>query len=268
MLSHPREREIAKAIIGFPCAGVHVASLRLQRRRPSAILCYHSIAAPASPGRVTPQVFHRQIHWLRENQRVLPLVDVLRGAEGVALTFDDAYTTVADAAAPLLAEHQLPYTVAVPVGRVGERLEPHVPLSLPEHVMAWDALGKLPGHVTFASHLMTHRAVQELTDAELADELRASRSELARRFPDRTIDVVIWPYGDGGDRATGLAREAGYCAALAGGWGVNPKPGEFEYRRVGVDDDDGPARLWAKIAGGWNWINWARPAVGVVTSRR
>lgn len=267
----PRRRgiiQLLKPIVAGVAAPLHIGVLAAGKRRPAAVLCYHSVAVPARPGRVTPGQFRDQIAWLSQHYSVVSLTEVLRGEPGIALTFDDAYTTVAENAAPLLAAAGLPYTVAVPTGRLGSALEPLDPQCLPERVMSWEELGALPGQVTFASHMVTHRPVSELTDLELVQELERSRTSLFDRLGDQVVDVVIWPYGASDQRAREAARSVGYTHALAGGWGTDPRPDSFEHRRIGVDELDTPTRLWMKVSGGWNWISHARSAAAFVRHRQ
>jgi len=70
---------------------------------------------------VSPENFARQLRWLRENRTVMSLTDFAAGhrdgtlpENAAALTFDDGYCCVAEAAAPLLSEQAMPATVFLP----------------------------------------------------------------------------------------------------------------------------------------------------------
>ena len=89
------------------------------------ILCYHGICADKLTGQpwvpayfVTAAAFERQLAYLGQNARVLPLSEaVARLRDGslpsnaVSLTFDDGYTNNLELAYPLLHKYQMPATI-------------------------------------------------------------------------------------------------------------------------------------------------------------
>jgi peptidoglycan/xylan/chitin deacetylase (PgdA/CDA1 family) len=100
------------------------------------ILMYHSVAENEAakfiepPNRISPPMFDRQMAFLREHRRVVPLSqlvdDIACGksppAGTVCITFDDGYRDNLTTAAPILEKHKLPATLFLATGYV-ERAE-------------------------------------------------------------------------------------------------------------------------------------------------
>jgi peptidoglycan/xylan/chitin deacetylase (PgdA/CDA1 family) len=97
---------------------------RFRPRVQPAILMYHRVATDTfDPWElaVRPELFARQLAWLRSRRTVLPLAEFSRlhragelPAKAVAITFDDAYACVAEVAAPMLETAGVPATIFVP----------------------------------------------------------------------------------------------------------------------------------------------------------
>src|SRR3989338_3960849 len=98
--------------------------------KPTArILIYHRIADPQNDPYllcVSPQNFHAQIKFLKENFRVVPLVQLVQEVrskklknETVAITFDDGYVDNLHNALPILEEYGVPATIFITAGYVG-----------------------------------------------------------------------------------------------------------------------------------------------------
>jgi peptidoglycan/xylan/chitin deacetylase (PgdA/CDA1 family) len=111
-------------------------------RARTLILCYHRVSdAPTDPWSlsVTPKNFADQLELLRE--RCTPtrlrdlsrtLVDAPPTRPGVVVTFDDGYADNLHNAKPLLERYEIPATVFVPTGYVGQA-----------HELWWDELDRI-----------------------------------------------------------------------------------------------------------------------------
>ena len=102
---------------------------RFERLRTSrfVILCYHGIGESGNPLGVAPtrELFEKQMRFLRENYRVVPLDEAcreMRGSErsepGVVITFDDGYRSAYTVAFPILQKYGLPATIYLTVESV------------------------------------------------------------------------------------------------------------------------------------------------------
>lgn len=201
-----------------------------------AVLTYHSIDPSGSVISVDESTLQRHVDFLASGRvRVLPLDDLLEAPDdddAVALTFDDGFENFATAAWPRLSAAGLPATVFVVSDRTGDDNrwygddEPGIP-TLP--LMEWDTLGRLAEEgLSLGSHTRTHRRCPTLSDAELEDEMHASREEIRARTGAEATSVA-YPYGDHDDRSVAAAR-----AAYASAWTT-------ELAVLGAGDD--PHRL-------------------------
>ncbi|MCU1486941.1 MAG: polysaccharide deacetylase [Actinomycetia bacterium] len=239
-----------------------VAMVR-QLRGPNhaSILCYHAVAEPEGPGAIAPHRFGAHVEWLAGHCDVVSLQDVLAGAQGVALTFDDGYRSMTTAG-QTLAVAGLPYAVAVPTGHVGGRAAWDERAEFDTQLLSWDEVNALPGAATVVSHGHEHVDVRTLSDDELHRQLVLSQKLLHEQVVGPAVlDVLVWPYGAYDHDAEAVARRAGFRATLAGGWGDGGRP-RFTRRRLGVETDDTAADLAVKIAGGCNWLDLVRRARG------
>ncbi len=144
----------------------------------------------------------------------------------VAITFDDAFASVYEHAAPLLEELGWPATVFVPTGAV-ERDEPMRWLldngcAEPSDIgqlrpLAWDQIESLAARGwEIGSHSVSHPLLSTLSVAERREELVTSREAIAERVG--ACVSVSYPWGEVNDVVAEAARQAGYTAGggLAG----------------------------------------------------
>ena len=191
------------------------------------VLCYHGVSEdwPADFS-ITPGRLADQLRWFLDRRyRPATFTAAARGeldGRVLAVTFDDAYRSVAELAAPLLAELGVTGTVFAPTRFVrdqdargwdgtdewaGSRWEGELA------VLGWDGLRLLAeAGWEVGSHTRTHPRLTRLADEELREELAGSRAEVEEGLggPCRSL---AYPYGDLDDRVAAAAREAGYAAA-------------------------------------------------------
>jgi len=129
------------------------------------ILIYHSVNG--GPLSIAIDKFSAQMAWLAKNAEVVSL-DSLLSLEReaypglrVAITFDDGYRSVHDAAAPVLAKHKFPATVYINSGHIhdtrhehSDTLQGHYP---DETFMTWSEVNHLQGQGwSIGSHGVEH----------------------------------------------------------------------------------------------------------------
>jgi peptidoglycan/xylan/chitin deacetylase (PgdA/CDA1 family) len=210
------------------------------------VLCYHAISDGWEHAlAVTPRAFARQLRSLvGRGYRPLAADRLLLGPRrGLHVTFDDAYRSVLSAL-PTLRALGLPATIFVSTGFADEGR----PLDVPElaaeaaahpdelATMRWDELRAIAGDdVEIGSHTVSHPHLSRLSDAELDDELAASRARVEDELR-RPCRFFAFPYGEHDARVQAAVRRAGYEAAFALGAGsdrANPfaLPRSDLYRR-------------------------------------
>jgi peptidoglycan/xylan/chitin deacetylase (PgdA/CDA1 family) len=178
-----------------------------------AILTYHSIDPSGSPVSVDVAAFRHHVDWLASGAvAAVPLERILAltGRDAVAITFDDAFLSLATTGWPLLRERGLPATVFVPTGRVGSdnswggRKEAGIPeLTL----CGWDDLARMAEEgLAIGSHTASHAHLDQLGEDDVRSELAESAAEIERRLGVRPR-AFCYPYGDYDDRAVRIAAE-------------------------------------------------------------
>ena len=224
------------------------------------ILCYHAVSEDwPTDYVVTPGDLERQIdHLLARGYRAVTFAEAARGAPGrvMAVTFDDAYASIADRAYPVLARLGVPGTVFVPTdfpdrrepmswpGMEGWLDGPHEDELLPA---SWRQLQRLAeAGWEVASHTRSHPKLTSLSDAELHAELAGSRSELIQRIGGG-CGSLSYPFGYYDDRVVRFARSAGYTAA-ATLLGAISAPSPMTTPRIGIYRGEGMGIFRLKVS--------------------
>ena len=228
-------------------------------------LCYHRIEVPPAGATsdtnfVTPDRFASHLRLLASfGCTGVTIRDIARWQRGqlnlparaIAITFDDAYTSVHTYAIPLLNELSWPCTIFVVTSEVGgsNAWDAHAPRA---PLMDADTLRSLAaaGH-EIGSHSRTHRRIRGLADAAAHDELSASRAALEAivRVP---VESFAFPYGSHDRRALDHVRDAGYNSACtlkrwANGRSSNP----LRLGRMSVGGPMSAYTLTAKLCKLW-----------------
>jgi peptidoglycan/xylan/chitin deacetylase (PgdA/CDA1 family) len=183
-----------------------------------------------------------------------------RRSEGknVAVTFDDGFRSVVENAVPELTKRNIPFTVFVPSGCLGERpswVRDPAHRFWEERVLSAAELRGLATVplATLGSHSVTHPNLMEV-DAEHAEqELVDSRADLqcAAGVP---IDLFSFPHGAHNAALIDQARRAGYRRVFT----IDPTTIDgdshlYTVGRVAADPDDWPVEFRLKIAGAYRW---------------
>ena len=192
------------------------------------ILAYHAVSSGWPSGLAIPErTLRAQLSLLKgRGYASMTFRELERRRElgslphrSVVITFDDGYASTMRAK-PILDE--LGYTATVfPVLRFVESGEPlcwpgienwrHSAHRAELEPLSWEQLEQLvEGGWEVGSHTVGHRRLPELSDQELAAQLRDSRGPIAERLGD--CDTVAYPYGDGDERVASVAAPMGYLA--------------------------------------------------------
>jgi peptidoglycan/xylan/chitin deacetylase (PgdA/CDA1 family)/glycosyltransferase involved in cell wall biosynthesis len=193
------------------------------RRAPA--LVYHHIG-PWQPGTypgltVSPKQFERQIRWLARlgYTSIRPADWVRWQREGLGLpekpiiiTFDDAYSDLAEYALPILRQYGFGATVFVVTERLGgtntwdeARGSSTLRLMTAEQIQYWAGQG-----MEFGAHSRTHPDLTKLSEAECFDEIAGSKNDLAGLLGIPIVSFA-YPYGKYNDTARNLVRNHFDC---------------------------------------------------------
>jgi peptidoglycan/xylan/chitin deacetylase (PgdA/CDA1 family) len=221
------------------------------------ILYYHGIP------RTYRHDFARQMQMLRRGALVFPANyrgTLPSGKPNVAITFDDAYISVAENALPELAVCGFHSTIFVPVGSLGSRpnwvmegngADPR------EVVMSAERIAALSSSlVTFGSHSITHPHLSRMKFDDARKEIEGSRDKLEHLIKEK-IRLFAFPYGDHDASTVDLCRAAGYDYIFS----IVPQPvktedSSFVRGRVQVEPFDWPLEFFLKYSGAYVWVSY------------
>lgn len=227
------------------------------------VLCYHAVSEdwPAALS-VTPQRLEAQLRFLTERGYQGATFAEATGdsppaLKTVAITFDDAYRSVVELAAPILERYGFPATVFVPTAHV----DTDEPMSWPgidgwvggpheaELVPAtWRQLRELADRGwEIGSHTRTHPRLTTLDDSTLETELGDSRREVEQAL-GRPCLTIAYPYGDEDERVERATAAAGYERAAALPYPRSHAAAALRWPRVGVYHDDDLTRFGRKVS--------------------
>ncbi|HST26687.1 MAG TPA: polysaccharide deacetylase family protein [Gaiellaceae bacterium] len=218
------------------------------------VLCYHAVSDSWRHLLSVPAgALEAQLDLLiRRGFRPVSATEAAAGTGKLLhVTFDDALTSVRNVL-PVLERTGAKATVFACTAYASDGR----PLAVPElegepaeelETMQWDELRELAERgIEIGSHTVSHPHLPRLSDAELADELRASKQQLEDELR-RPCPTLAYPFGDCDDRVRSAARAAGYETAF----GLPGDPtwrDRFDVFRVGVWNGESPRRVGLKAS--------------------
>ena len=217
------------------------------------VLYYHAVAE------ADVAAFERQMAWLANHANLVHADhagELDRQRPNVAVTFDDAFESVAINGLPAIIRHRIPVTIFVPTGWLGRppgwQMESE---DRDERVMDAAQLRGLPrGQVRFGSHTVDHPRLSTLTPAERERQLVASREMLEIMF-ESPIDTLAFPYGDHDQRTIDQARLAGYRHVFTIlPEAIRPEAGAISRGRTAVAASDDLGLFALKARGAFEWM--------------
>lgn len=223
------------------------------------ILTYHAIdpgwQAPLS---VPPELFARHLAWLHRSRALVPLEDAVprpgatRPTEAIALTFDDAFTSVYDHAMPVLERLRVPATIFL----IAKTLDGghadvdwvDAPPVHPLRVLDRTQVKELQAAgVRFGSHSYSHDDLTTLGYDACVEDLRRSRDVLEELLGE-PVTTLAYPRGRHDETVRRAAADAGFTWSF--GLAVPERvAGPQAVSRVGVYPGDSPWSLWVKTRG-------------------
>ena len=166
-----------------------------------AILTLHGVDPSGSVLSIAPEELASLVAAIRASGcEIVPLADLVGApapARRVALTFDDGFASVHDAALPILRDAGAPATLFLTTGWLGrDNRWPGQPSFAPVFPMLrWEQVETLATHgFRIEAHSVDHPDLRALSDAALEDELARCDEEIARRI-GRAPEAFAYPYG-------------------------------------------------------------------------
>jgi folate-dependent phosphoribosylglycinamide formyltransferase PurN/peptidoglycan/xylan/chitin deacetylase (PgdA/CDA1 family) len=253
----------------------------LRATHPVRVFTFHRISDLCRDAMtVSPEVFRRQVDYVRRYHDMVPLeraLDLLASGARLrrpvaVLTFDDGYRSVFDHAWPAMAARGVLGCCFVCTDLVGtDRRFPHDAASpIREHlgVMAWQHLRALRrAGWSVGGHTATHARLSLCESDGLRDEVARPLTALRDRLGVTAV-AMAYPFGQARDVPPGfpdVVRRLGYVACFSNYGGENGPPAEcWNLRRIDLGGDR-PGYAWKAYAHGIDlgrvraWWNTPRP---------
>lgn len=167
----------------------------------ATVLVYHRVGESAHPStNVTEAQFEAHLAYLADNDyTVVPLGEIVAWLEdeaalprrAVAITFDDAYVSVDEAAHDRLRERGWPYTVFVNSEPVDREFGGY---------LTWSRMREMAAEgARFANHTHTHAPMQVLSEDEVLDDVQTAQTRLLAELGDAVYNappLLAYPYGE------------------------------------------------------------------------
>jgi len=220
------------------------------------ILTYHSISNEIEPDEtVTPEEFQRQLQYIEENYKVIPLeeaieylqADIGKVSGSIVITFDDGYSDNYYNAYPLLKKHDFPATIFL----ISDFIENNGGKYLsPSQIQEMKS-----NNISFGSHTVSHRILTRLTNEEVVREIKDSKDMLESQLGQR-INFFAYPVGtrvDFSDEIVEVVKACKYSCACSNMYGMNGKNADiFALKRIGIETTDNFFIFKKKLEGALN----------------
>lgn len=210
-------------------------------------LCYHQVL-PHERARFARQMEHL-LRWVKplDAGDTAPLAGDCNYA---FVTADDGWQSFVDNALPELYARNIPITIFVISGQLGEPLSTNGDRIIDESGLR--AIAK--GPVTIGSHTHIHSRLTAANQTDAIWELNTSRAML-RLITGAPVDLFCFPFGSYDSELVRLCRAAGYRRAFKStpAFAADDRH-EFLIGRVRVDPSDWPIEFYLKMVGGYRWL--------------
>lgn len=201
------KKKLKKTLISIFCF-----LFRWSKERP-VVLLYHSINNQNHFLSISPEIFEKQIKFLKEKGfkflRVEDLVHLEKlERKSVLITFDDGYKDNFLNAVPILEKYQIPALFFISVNLLGKEMK-----GLP--IMNWQEVKEISSHPLFeiGSHCLNHFRLVHLTPLEIEKEVKESKKILEEELK-RPIRAFAYPYGRYNNLVIEKLKEANYQYAF------------------------------------------------------
>lgn len=194
------------------------------------ILTYHRVANISEDPHqlaVSPQIFHNQLKYLKENYIVISLDQLINHIKNrtvkrkmIVITFDDGYTDNLQNALPTLEKFEIPATIFVSSGHIDTRsfywddnADPVCDRPMTKAELAKISENKL---ISIGGHTLSHLHTPTLAKEKKITEIGEDKNKL-EKYCNKEIKSFSFPFGEFDDESIKIAKDIGYeCVCLLG----------------------------------------------------
>jgi peptidoglycan/xylan/chitin deacetylase (PgdA/CDA1 family) len=229
------------------------------------ILMYHSVDESPESLSVSPEIFERQMYYLKSHRyHVISLDEFVEGKRKgrtfphntVVITFDDGFEDNYTAAYPSLKRYGFPATIFLIVDRIGTTFDEVTYLT-------WDQIKEMSRNgITFGSHTWRHTYVPDFSLEEFWLEAISSKKEIELQT-GQPVRHFCYPSGGFTEGAKAILQRAGYRSAATTNRGLDRYQQDlYELKRVKVSDSDGVKPLHFRLKLSGYYYLFRRPKAG------
>lgn len=217
----------------------------------AVVIMYHRIGEtkyPSTNTRIEQLEAHiKELASGRYNVLALPeIVDALRNGRklpdrAIAITVDDAFSSVYRELWPRLRAAKLPFTLFLATGQIAR--EPG------GEYMTWDQVRELvKAGVTVGNHSVTHAHLAEQGAARIAEEFAKAGATLEKELGVRPT-LQAYPFGEASAKVIAAARKAGFIASFGQHSGVLHAKADMDYLpRFAINESYGSMERFRLLA--------------------
>lgn len=200
-------------VTGFSELLIHLSTTSEASFREIPVLLYHRIGYTNGYLTVTPEKFAADMQVLADYgyrtinlplfERFLIDGNVELPERPLLITFDDGYGDNYEYAFPILQKYHMSAVFYIIAGLLGQQ----------DRMSADNIRAMAGGGMQFGSHTMTHRALGELPESEIRDELQTSKNILENVL-NSDVRTIAYPRGSYNEETLRIAKELGYVGGL------------------------------------------------------
>jgi peptidoglycan/xylan/chitin deacetylase (PgdA/CDA1 family) len=230
--------------------------LRCKSDATGVVIYYHAVT------KAQRKKFAQQMDTLLRIGRPISAEDMdqLQSCEHyVSVTFDDGFVCVIENALPELAQRNIPATIFIPTGCIGQQPEwlvRYTGQGQQDTVMTIGQIKELKDNnlVSFGSHGVTHSNLLLLEREKAKNEIFQSKKDL-ECIIEKNVNLFSFPYGAFNDACLEWAQEAGYKGIFTISPAfVHQNRNKITTGRVSVEPTDWPLEYRLKLAGAYRWL--------------
>jgi len=226
------------------------------------ILIYHAVGN--GPWAISADNFKKQIQWLDQNYKIVPLAQLLESAIHeddiqVALTFDDGYACLYDTVLPILQAKNAVATVYINTGWMGDKAHkssnPNLGHYPDEKFLTWDEVKKFSGYGwEIGSHGVDHIDLTKWPENIIYQEVVKSKVIIEDKL-SKPCTHFAYTFGKHNRLLRENVKKAGYgYAAAAHHIQFSVKMNKLALPRLNIERDYSLEDFKNIIRGKWDFL--------------
>jgi peptidoglycan/xylan/chitin deacetylase (PgdA/CDA1 family) len=221
------------------------------------ILTYHNIGYEKEGHFVSPEIFAKQMEYIKKNSyEVITVDELINGIKNkehfkrnkVVITFDDGFKDNFEYAYPILKKLNFPAIIFLITNDIGVR----------NKSLNWDEVKIMSdNNISFGSHTKAHLYLGYLQDDKIAWEQIAGCKEVIEQKLGVPVDYFCYPIGGFNEKVKEIVKKAGYKGAFTTNRGFGRfNKDVYGLKRIKVTNKDttNPFSFWIKLSGYYNLI--------------